>query len=375
MLGAGVLGLTVSRWRQRSLLVAAVGLGLLGVVEAVRIAIVRFALDDFRLYYAAAQVGLADGFSRIYDAGLERAAVAALTPGGDWFPYLNPPPLAWLAAPFTLLPFTAAFAVWFVLILIAVVGAGFLAAPSDGRARLLFIGLGLGLFPTAWALGAGQVVPLLMLALVAAWRLLKAERQVLAGVVLAATVLKPQLTLLVPFCLLASGRPQVFLAWAGTAGVLAALSLATLGEHGMRQYLEALGGASIFFQERRWALTTFLGPAGIYAQVAVALVALAAAFRHRRPGVEVPILAGVVGSVLASPYFNAPDFAILAAAGWIWARGDAFTGRAWLLGLAFLTVEFAQAIEIPVLTVEAAILLALVLVGPAGRPAEAPVAA
>ena len=365
----------MTNWKQGSVLGAAVLLGLLGLGEAVRIAIVRFALDDFRLYYAAAQVGLSHGFWRIYDAGLERAAVAALTPGGDWFPYLNPPPLAWLAAPFTLLPFTAAFAGWFLLMLIAVVAAALLAAPPEGRARLLFIGLGLGLFPTAWALGAGQVVPLLMLSLVASWRLLKAERQVLAGVVLAATVLKPQLALLVPFCLLAAGRPKVFLAWAGTAAVLAALSLASLGQDGVRQYLEALGGASIFFSERRWALTTFLGPAGIYAQAGAVIIALAAAFRHRSRGIEIPILAGVVGSVLASPYFNAPDFAILGAAGWIWARGDAFVGRAWLLGLAFLTVEFAQAIEIPVVTVEVAILLALVLVRPAAGPAQAPATA
>lgn len=347
-------------------------LGVLGLFQALRFA-VRFQLNDFRLYFAAAQVGLRDGYSALYDPHLERAAVAALTPAGEWFPYLNPPPLALLVTPLTTLPYPVADAIWFLLALAAVATAGALAAPSDWRRRVVYVGLGLSLFPTAWAIGAGQIVPFLMLAVVVAWRLLRADRDVLAGVVLATTVVKPQLVLLVPLCLLANGKGRAFLAYSAVAGMLALLSLGVLGEHGLAQYREALTAASGFHEQIRWGLSKFLGVMAIPATLAVAGLALAASYRSRAKSVEVPFVAGIVASMLIAPYLNDADFAILAVAGWLWLRAGASVGRGWLIILGFFGAQFSQAVEPPILATEAAVLFALLLLPPvrSAPPADA----
>src|SRR5207244_9804593 len=48
--------------------------------------------SDFRLYYAAAQVGLTKGWQNIYDPSSQSSAIAAI--GGPYKPFLNPPPMA-----------------------------------------------------------------------------------------------------------------------------------------------------------------------------------------------------------------------------------------------------------------------------------------
>jgi hypothetical protein len=64
--------------------------------------------NDFRLYYAGAQVGLRYGWSHIYDINLHQAAVAALLPAGPWYALLTPAPITWLVAPLTVFGYPAA---------------------------------------------------------------------------------------------------------------------------------------------------------------------------------------------------------------------------------------------------------------------------
>src|SRR5438105_221471 len=66
--------------------------------------------SDFRLYYAAAGIGLHSGWNRIYDPDLQRAAIAAV--GGPYKPFLNPPAMAWLAVPFTAAGYDLAYVLW-----------------------------------------------------------------------------------------------------------------------------------------------------------------------------------------------------------------------------------------------------------------------
>src|SRR6185312_7998295 len=54
--------------------------------------------NDFRLMYGAALNAWQHGYGFLYDFATQKTAVESL--GAYWSPYLNPPPLAWLATPF-----------------------------------------------------------------------------------------------------------------------------------------------------------------------------------------------------------------------------------------------------------------------------------
>src|SRR5260370_8058081 len=53
--------------------------------------------------------------------------------------YISPPPLAWLALPFTLLPYPFAYMLWSALLLAALSGTWYLGAPGAGRGRLIHL--------------------------------------------------------------------------------------------------------------------------------------------------------------------------------------------------------------------------------------------
>ena len=69
--------------------------------------------NDFRVFYAAAKVGLSSGWSHIYDADRLRAASAAFPVRVQVYDsthfYVQTPLLAWIIAPLTALPEPAAF--------------------------------------------------------------------------------------------------------------------------------------------------------------------------------------------------------------------------------------------------------------------------
>src|SRR5258708_36158400 len=84
--------------------------------------------------------------------------------GVYWQPSLSPPPLVWLAAPFTALRFDVAIWVWTALLVASALLAWYLTAPGGGLTRLAHLALFLGLFPTAFGLMVGQPVALVAVA-------------------------------------------------------------------------------------------------------------------------------------------------------------------------------------------------------------------
>lgn len=323
--------------------------------------------NDFRLYYSAATIGLHQGWGRIYDAGLQRAAVAAawpMGPGIEWFPYVNPPPMAWLVAPLTLVPAPVAYVPWVTLVAVSLVVASQLAAPPDPLRRIAFAGLGLGFLPTFVAVAYGQPAPLLALALILAWWFLARDREVAAGVVLSLMVIKPQVALLVPLALLAAGRVRAVLAWLLVAGSLTVVSLLLLGTAGVEQYLALAGPlyADTYFQ--RWSLASLVGsgPAW-YAAVAVVVAATLYAARRCRRDAGLVITVGVCGSLLTNHYLTPADFTVLLVPIWLVAR---VSGAGWLpalLGAGWIAAWFSLAFGPPVIAFE----LALLAVAGAGR--------
>jgi len=67
---------------------------------------------DFHTYLAAAQVGLHDGWSHVYDQGMVALQQKELVPQQVAQPFISPPTVALVTAPLAGLPFGVAYTVW-----------------------------------------------------------------------------------------------------------------------------------------------------------------------------------------------------------------------------------------------------------------------
>src|SRR5882757_5220929 len=169
--------------------------------------------NDLTFYYAAAKIGLTHGWQSIYDLRLQQEALDALSSRiqiAELARYISPPPVAWLAAPLTLLPFQVAYFVWSALLLGALGWTWYLAAPGTGRLRLVHLAAAIGWLPVIYGLQLGQPGLIVAVGVAGCCALLRRDRPFWAGVALGALVLKPQLAFLVPAALLVSGRYRAF---------------------------------------------------------------------------------------------------------------------------------------------------------------------
>ena len=318
--------------------------------------------NDFRLIYGAALDGWRYGYSHLYDLAAQKQVVEGLGPGTYWSPYLNPPPLAWLATPFLAMPFDMAVVLWTLLLFGAAFLAWRLVAPGGSLGRAAHLALFFGLFPTAFGLMVGQPVALVAAAVAIAWWLAEHRRPVLAGLALSLIAVKPQLALLVPPCLLAAGHYRVFAAWAAATAVMVVVALVLLGGDGLQRYREVLSLASGWEPTRRYAIDgpLGLGPQVYAAQAVVVVVTLVAAWRHRHTGVARPIAIGIVGSLLFTPYVGFQDFAMLVVAGWLVIRSGATPVQAGIMVAGYALLELALIVlAVPILLAEAALLASL----------------
>ncbi len=318
--------------------------------------------NDFRLIYGAATVAVQSGFSHIYDLEAQKAATEALGPGVYWQPFLNPPPLVWLATVFTALPFGVAIWLWTALLVASALLAWSLTAPGGALSRAAHLALFLGLFPTAFGLMVGQPVALVADAVAVAWWFAERKRSVAAGLALSVIAIKPQLALLVPLCLLVSGHAQIFLVWLVATAVMVFTAVAMLGPDGIDRYRDVLALASQWEPTRRYAIA---GPFGLgFQQFAVqALVVAVAAFaswRQRHGEVARPIAIGLVASLLFTPYVGFQDFAILVVASWLLIRARPSAVQVAILVIGYALLELALLVlAVPILAAEALLLATL----------------
>jgi hypothetical protein len=344
-----------------------VGVMLIGfdLIVAAGTYISQFAVrNDFRLAYAAANVGIKSGYSHLYDLGAQKLAIESLGPGFNPQPFISPPPLAWLATPLLVLPFGAALIVWTLLLLAALGLTWYLLAPGHGMGRAAHLVLLLGVFPVAFGVMVGQPGAWVAAAVATAWWLMRHERPVWAGVALSLIVLKPQLALLVPLCLLVSGHARTFGAWLVATLVIGLIALALLGPDGVARYRDVLAQT----QTPEWDITrrySISGPLGLgpvltLTQIVVGAVTLLAAWRRRGSGPELPMAAGIVGSLLATPYLGFQDFLMLIVAGWLVIRGGATTWQVGLLVIGYALLQLSLVVlAIPILFAEALLLASL----------------
>lgn len=326
--------------------------------------------NDFRLDYAAAIVGLRDGYGRLYDLSVQQPAILALGPGFNPQPFISPPPLAWLVTPLTALPFTAALVIWTAVLIAALLWTWYLLAPGEGLARVAHLLLWVGVFPVAFGVMVGQPGALVAAAVATAWWLIRANRPLAAGLVLSLVVLKPQLALLLPVALLVAGYRKTFAAWLLASAVIGVVALALLGADGVARYRDVLAQT----QTAAWDITrrySISGPLGLgwplrVAEIAVLAVTVAAAWRGRKSPERV-IAAGIAGSLLFTPYLAFQDFLMLVIAGWLLIRSGATTVQVAILVVGYALLELVLVVlAVPILLAELFLLGSLLLSPPAG---------
>jgi Glycosyltransferase family 87 len=299
-----------------------VGIAALAVVAAAMLLDLAIRNDpisvDFHTYLAAARVGMADGWAHIYDQAAVAAEQHRLAPSQPVQPYLSPPIVAFLVAPLAALPVDVAYVVWAALTLAILAAALTLCATSAGIGRWVAV---IGAVAPWWvmhAINLGQVVPLVAAGMVVGWRLLRDRRDALAGVALAAMLLKPNTAVLVPLALLFAARYRALVTWLATAAVAGLGSLLLLGPAGVGAYLAQLSGPLPAGADNL-TLHGALGASGGVAtalRVVIVVVTLAAVYAARREGAAAIPLA-LVASLLISPYLHASDLCVLAVAAWM----------------------------------------------------------
>jgi hypothetical protein len=307
---------------------------------------------DFGNYYVYAQVGLHQGWSRLYDLGAQQQEWLRL--GGPdvipWFPIIYPPPLAWLAVPFTVLPLPVAFACWAALLFGLVLLTCRLVAPGPTRtARWTTLAAVLAVYPVLFAVLLGQVLIVELAAVAGAWWLLTRGREIPAGLLLTALVFKPQIAILLPVVLLMIGRWRTVAVWFVGSATIALVALLTTGPAGLYQYALRLADAAAvapqFLVPTQFTLAGLLGH-GVLTIVVSALAAaltMGVAYRHRSEGAAIPVAAALIGSMLITPYLHYQDLAALLLAGGIalhgrldgWQRGILVAGYLLLLATSY----------------------------------------
>lgn len=307
--------------------------------------------SDFALYYRDSVVAVHGGGRNLYDFATFRQVTASLgisriVPDPE-VPSLSLPPLIWLVIPFTTLPFGIAYVVWLVLLGSCLVLTW--AVSASGRsvnklAQLLVAGV---FAPVSFAIADGQAILLVMAVVAGSWWLLKHEHDIWAGIVLALLVFKPQIAFLVPLALLLAGRKKAFISYLGAIAVLASIVVIAVPWESLVQYLTRLAGAS-----RRpglWSVNTSLTVASqgrpiltILSDALVLATASVAVSRHGRPAArdEYAIVAGLLGSLLVTPYLHFPDLAILVLAAWLFLHTEPPRWQRWLLFAGYWTATF-----------------------------------
>jgi glycosyl transferase family 87 len=271
-----------------------------------------FGHNDFRLYYAGAEVGLRYGWAHIYDARLDQAAVATLLPLGPWYALLTPAPITWVVAPLTLLGYPAAYWVWVALSLGIFGAALWYARPRQHSAALYFMWWA-ALAPLWFSAYEGQVTILVAAGVLAGWRLLDTRHEFLGGVILAAALFKPHLILLLPVALLVSGHVRALLGFAAVAAAVGVAMLVTLHLDGIQGYLATLLAPQAAGDTAETLRSALHGsPAVLAIQVAAVLAVLAVAVHARRTHTLWPVMvSALLGSFLLATYWHPQDYLVL----------------------------------------------------------------
>lgn len=224
------------------LVVAAYGLGTAGIYYTLMSQRVAAVWDFYPLWFGARVLLLErrDPYDPQVTLDIQQALYGhPALPSEDRSAFYYPLPMVLLVTPFALLPYPLGAAAWLCLLLFAVVGAvgatlwgvAWRAPPLGAAALVLWT---LALFPVVWSVLLGRVAVLLLLPMSLGLAAVLHKRDRLAGVCLALSKLKPQLTcLLLPMIgvwAIVHRRWRLLVAFLSTIVALGMVSLLLLPE-------------------------------------------------------------------------------------------------------------------------------------------------
>ena len=316
---------------------------------------------DFGTYYSAALLGMARGWRALYEGNLYATWEHAVIGHSD--KYVNLPLAAWAALPFTVLPFRVADVVWLLLLAGAFVWSWRTATTGPRWERVLLLLAALASYPVHLAIDLGQLALLVGALLVLHWWLLRAGHPVMAGVVLGLAFLKPQDVLLLPLVLLLSRSWKAAAACGITVAVLAVAVAVAIGFDGLHALQSTLssGPPTCRYCSRQTLGANLPGWAPqLPVRAAIVLVALVPAMVAGARRYERALTAGVLGSLLVTPYLNHGDLTLLFVCAWLVlnAGASSLTRLALLVTYPFVAFENLTG-PIPLLVAELAWLVAL----------------
>lgn len=246
------VGIAVDRWinfercRNYSIILIVLGYGLIIASTLLghlpRTAFGEAVLPDYLAHWTGGRLVLDGQLADLYDQGSQHEVqVATVGPTTKLAWFVSPPFVGLLYAPLAGLPYVASAAVWTLLSAAMLLAALRLARPlvpniPHARWRMIVL-VCLASQPVLELLGSGQDSALSLLVWVAGTRLILARRDVLAGVVFALGLCKPQLFVLVPVVLLVQRRYRSLAAFASTTGVLTLVSIQMVGVDGVQNWL------------------------------------------------------------------------------------------------------------------------------------------
>jgi Glycosyltransferase family 87 len=254
------------------------------------------------------------------------------------------------------------------------VAAWWLGAPGAGLDKAVWLIGAVAWYPVLYGLQYGQPALVVLLTVVACWRLAEGGKPYLAGLALAVgTSFKPQLVLAVPLVLLLGGRWRIVAAWIVASGALAALSLLTLGATGLGDYRSLLAEAQTLPNNRYFTWAYVLGPGALsYVTQAVILIAAAAGAYLNRHGSTGRLLAlGILAGAAGATYWHLQDFTVLVGAAWLFWRDNPPAWQRMWMAVTAVTIELAWPLTPLPLLIATAVWLGF-LVYPARKAMPAP---
>ena len=193
---------------------------------------------DFLNLYIGAQMAADGELSRLHDQDLQLEYEQRLFPETEeLWPFVRPHFYAVLLIPLSWLPFHTAFYAWVALQSAMLVACWVWAARRFGEDALIF---GSMYLPTAIGIANGQDCIFLLAAAIAAYVLAEKERDLAAGAVVALTLAKFHLLLLLPLAMWAAGRRTILAGYLAMATALALLSVGLAGTGGVSAYVDML---------------------------------------------------------------------------------------------------------------------------------------
>ncbi len=295
--------------------------------------------EDFVAFYAASSM-VSDGLGwAIYrpDAVAAVEELALGRPAGrvEGLAFMNPPFVAGMLQPLTLLPYGVAQAVWFAASAVIVALCIVLLWPDlramHRRWQFAFVLAAIASYPAYMSLLYGQLSPLVLLAWVVSYRCGARGHALWAGIALAGALVKPQLVVVPVVYLLVTGRWRSLAGFAIGAGALGVVSAAIAGtwvsfvtypkflleslswreEFGVNR-LDMFGWHGFFIRHLPEAASMLRLP--LTALLSGATLVAAIVIWRRRESIDAPwaaMFAMGAATVLVSPHIHTHDLLIL----------------------------------------------------------------